>query len=418
MRSKECIAMILAGGQGNRLGILTRNNAKPAVPFGGKYRIIDFTLSNCTNSGIDTVGVLTQYRPLKLNSYIGTGQPWDLDRINGGVYVLPPFVRGKLGEWYKGTGNAIYQNIEFIEQYDPELLLVLSGDHIYKMDYSLMIEYHKRKNADSTIAVIQVPWEDTDRFGIMNIKDDCEIYEFEEKPKVAKSNLASMGVYVFTWQVLKKYLIGDEKDQKSDHDFGKNIIPAMIEGGQNMYAYPFKGYWKDVGTVQSLWEANMDLLESPAKFDLCDGGWRIYGRNPVQPPHYIGPGASVKMAIVAEGSIVYGYVEHSVIFAGAYIDKGAEVRDSIVMPYARIGRNTRVSNSIITERVVIRDDCEIGARTKDQEGGRCPGITVIGEGIVIPDRTLVGEGVMFDDSHVLIMGENAGEPGKKGERAV
>lgn len=415
MRKKECIAMLLAGGQGNRLGILTKNVAKPAVPFGGKYRIIDFTLSNCTNSGIDTVGVLTQYRPLKLNSYIGTGQPWDLDRLDGGVYILPPFVKGKMGEWYKGTANAICQNIEFIEQYNPVYLLVLSGDHIYKMDYSLMVEYHKDKKADATIAVIEVPWGEAGRFGIMNTKEDGLIYEFDEKPKNPKNNMASMGVYIFTWEVLKKYLCEDEKEQKSDHDFGKNVIPKMLENGQSMYAYPFGGYWKDVGTIQSLWEANMDLLESPPRFDLYDDNWRIYGRNPMEPPHYIAACARVKRSIIAEGSVVYGNVEHSVIFSGVFIDKDAEIRDSIIMPYARIGKNTKILNSIITEGVKIGDECEVGGQGDGHGKSNTPGVTVIGENIVIPPKTVIGENVMLDDPWMPLGGPRAEETVNKKE---
>lgn len=397
MRRKECIAMLLAGGQGNRLGILTKNLAKPAVPFGGKYRIIDFTLSNCTNSGIDTVGVLTQYRPLKLNSYIGTGQPWDLDRLNGGVFILPPYVKGKGGEWYKGTANAIYQNIEFIEQYNPKYILVLSGDHIYKMDYSKMIDYHKKNNADATIAVIEVPWDEASRFGIMNTKEDGQIYEFEEKPKNPKNNLASMGIYVFTWEKLRNYLISDDHEAKSEHDFGKNIIPQMLNDGQKMQAYPFEGYWKDVGTIQSLWEANMDLLETPPIFDLYDDTARIYGRNPVEAPHYIAAEAKVKKCIIAEGCNVYGSVEHSVLFSGVFVGKGSIVKDSIIMPNTKIGNNVKITNCIIAEKTVIEDGCEIGK----PNNGKASGITVIGENIVIPAKTLIGENVMLDDPWVL-----------------
>lgn len=392
MRPRECIAMLLAGGQGNRLGILTKNVAKPAVPFGGKYRIIDFTLSNCINSGIDTVGVLTQYRPLKLNAYIGNGQPWDMDMFDGGVSVLPPYMRGKVGEWYKGTANAIYQNIEFVEQYNPVYVIVLSGDHIYKMDYSPIIEYHKEKDADATIGVIQVPWEETSRFGIMNTRDDGSIYEFEEKPRVAKSNKASMGIYVFTWDVLKKYLCEDEKDPKSSHDFGKNIIPRMLLEGMKIFAYPFNGYWKDVGTIQSLWEANMDLLEFPPKFNIDDPSWRIYSRNFGEPPHYIASCASVKRSIIGEGCMIYGDVEHSVIFSGVYIKKGAVIRNSIIMPNSIIEENAKINCSIIAEEVRIGGGSEINYENMLKDAGGCcqPDIVVIGHNAVIKPESKIG----------------------------
>ena len=292
------IAMLLAGGQGSRLGLLTKVMAKPAVPFGGRYRIIDFPLSNCTNSGIDTVGVLTQYQPLELNSYIGSGQPWDLDLSGGGVFVLPPYVSGSEGRWYSGTANAIYQNMSFIEQYDPEYVLILSGDHIYKMDYSLMLDAHIRKNADITIAVRPVPWKNASSFGIMNADEDGRIFEFEEKPKEPKSNLASMGVYIFTWSMLKKYLTEDNANPESDNDFGKNIIPAMLKDGRRLYAYAFEDYWKDVGTIASLWEAHMDLLKQPPEFNLNDHRWPIYARTPVMPPHYVGPEAKVNNCLI------------------------------------------------------------------------------------------------------------------------
>lgn len=401
MRARECIAMLLAGGQGNRLGILTKNVAKPAVPFGGKYRIIDFTLSNCINSGIDTVGVLTQYRPLKLNAYIGNGQPWDMDMIDGGVAVLPPYMKGKVGEWYKGTANAIYQNIEFVEQYSPEYVIVLSGDHIYKMDYSTIIEYHREKGADSTIGVIQVPWEEASRFGIMNTRDDGSIYEFEEKPKSPKSNKASMGIYVFTWDILKKYLYEDEADSKSSHDFGKNIIPRMLREGMKLFAFPFKGYWKDVGTIQSLWEANMDLLEFPPKFDIDDPAWRIYSRNPAEPPHYIASCSSVKRSIIGEGCLVYGDVEHSVIFSGVYINEGAKIRDSIIMPNSTIGKNASINCSIISEEVSIGDGCKINCES-DIKGADCScqsDIAVIGHNAVIKPGTIIGNKTVIDDEY-------------------
>ena len=300
--------MLLAGGQGSRLGVLTQKVAKPAIPYGGKYRIIDFPLSNCTNSGIDTVGVLTQYQPLELNAYIGSGAPWDLDISNGGVFVLPPYQKGKSGEWYRGTANAIYQNIAFIEQYNPDYVLILSGDHIYKMDYNAMLNYHIRHGADATIAVREVPWEEASRFGIMNTDSDDRIIEFEEKPKNPKSNKASMGVYIFTWSKLRQYLENDEGDKKSNNDFGKNIIPNMLADKQVLVAYSFNGYWKDVGTIESLWEANMDLLETPMPIDMHDKRWRIYAKNPGMAPHYIAKGATVHDTLITEGCEVYGNV--------------------------------------------------------------------------------------------------------------
>lgn len=402
MRSKECIAMLLAGGQGNRLGVITKNLAKPAVPFGGKYRIIDFTLSNCTNSGIDTVGVLTQYRPLRLNSYLGIGQSYDLDRMDGGVTVLPPYQKGKNLEWYKGTANAIKQNIEFIEQYDPEYVLVLSGDHIYKMDYSLMLDFHKKNNAAATIAVIDVPLEEASRFGIMNTNENGIVIEFDEKPKKPKSTKASMGIYVFNWQQLKKYLIEDDEDPKSSHDFGKNIIPNMIANGEKLVAYPFKGYWKDVGTIKSLWEANMDLLENTPRFDLYDAKWRIYSKNPIMPPHYIANGAVVKGCIIAEGSMIYGSVENSVIFTSVKVGIGSEIKDSIIMPNVKIGKNVKIRNTIIAEGAVIEDNCEIGygegESVNDEMKALCEGITVIGEFIKITSKVKIGANIMVDEN--------------------
>ena len=312
---KEWIAMLLAGGQGSRLYALTRNVAKPAVPFGGKYRIIDFPLSNCVNSGIDTVGVLTQYQPLELNEYIGNGQPWDLDRIHGGVYVLPPYQKISNSNWYTGTANAIYQNINFINRYDPSYVVILSGDHIYKMDYSKMLEFHKEKQADCTIAVMEVPWEEASRFGIMACDEDKKIYEFAEKPKEPKSNLASMGIYIFTWSKLKKYLEEDEANPDSENDFGKNVIPAMLQNGERMYAYAFEGYWKDVGTIDSLWEANMDLLDPNVPLDLYDDSWKIYARNPVMPPQYVADGAVTQNAMISEGCYVEATAETALLRA-------------------------------------------------------------------------------------------------------
>lgn len=387
---KECIAMLLAGGQGSRLGVLTKNLAKPAVPFGGKYRIIDFTLSNCINSGIDTVGVLTQYQPLVLNGYIGNGQPWDLDRLHGGVSILPPFIRGKAGEWYKGTANAIYQNIHFIESYNPEYVLVLSGDHIYKMDYARMLAHHEETRADCTIAVIEVPRAEASRFGIMNVNPDGTIYEFEEKPKNPKSNKASMGIYIFTWAKLKRFLVEDEADPRSANDFGKNIIPEMLEAGQRMVAWPFSGYWKDVGTVESLWQANMDLL-MPNLLNLTDSSWRIYSRNPVKPPHYVSPESSVRRSMLTEGSEVYGSVEDSVIFHGVKVSRGAHVRGSIVMPDAVIGEGACVFDAIVGEGAVVGPGAKVGLCDAPE------GIAVVGGGLKVGRGAVVAAGAMVEE---------------------
>ncbi len=388
MRKKQIVAMLLAGGQGSRLGILTSNMAKPAVPFGGKYRIIDFPLSNCVNSDIDTVGVLTQYQPLELNSYIGNGQHWDLDRINGGVFVLPPYVKGKGGQWYSGTANAIYQNQMFVDQYDPKYVLILSGDHIYKMDYNAMLHYHKQQKAGCTIAVFQVPLAEAHRFGIMNADEDGRIVSFDEKPKEPKSDLASMGVYIFDWPLLKKYMQEDAEDPASENDFGQNIIPAMLEQGERMFAYSFHGYWKDVGTIGSLWAANMDLLEEPPLLDLYDPAWRIYSRNPILPPHYVSPEAKVERSLVTEGCEVYGRVQHSVLFAGAHVAEGAEVYDSVIMPGARIHAGAKVYKSIIDERAVIGRNCIVGDTLRE-------GITV--DNTLTGDITLVGYDMSIPD---------------------
>jgi glucose-1-phosphate adenylyltransferase len=360
MRSKECVAMLLAGGEGRRLGVLTNNLAKPAVHFGGKYRIIDFTLSNCTNSGIDTVGVLTQYQPLVLNTYIGIGSPWDLDRKYGGVTVLPPFMEQKGGDWYKGTANAIYRNIAFIEQYDPEYVLVISGDHIYKMDYDLMLNYHKSKKADATIAVIEVKWEEASRFGLMSVDAENTIVEFNEKPKEPKSNLASMGVYIFNWKALKAYLIKDEENPESSKDFGKDLIPLMLKDQARMFAYSFQGYWKDVGTIESLWEANMDLLDNDNELNLYDKNWRIYSVNPYQPAQYIAPTAVLKRSLVNEGCAVFGEVDHSVLFYGVQIGEGSVIRDSVIMPNVKIGNNVTIHKAIIGENTIVEDGAQIG----------------------------------------------------------
>lgn len=353
MAKKKCIAMLLAGGQGSRLCSLTTNIAKPAVPFGGKYRIIDFTLSNCTNSGIDTVGVLTQYQPLLLHSYIGIGSAWDLDRRNGGVTVLPPYSVSSGVKWYEGTANAIYQNINYIEQYDPDYVLVLSGDHIYKMDYGKMLDYHMMKNADVTISVIEVPWSEASRFGIMNTNEQMEIIEFEEKPKNPKNNLASMGIYIFNWPLLKEYLQMDNANPHSSHDFGKDVIPLLLRKRKRLVAYPFKGYWKDVGTVKSLWEANMDLLDEKNELDLFDHSWRIYSVNPNQPPQYISDEAVVVHSLVNEGCVVEGNVEHSILFQGVHVQKGAMVKDCVIMPDAVIGEGVYIERAIVPPNIEI-----------------------------------------------------------------
>lgn len=385
MRRTECLAMILAGGQGSRLGALTKKIAKPAVPFGGKYRIIDFPLSNCHNSGINTVGILTQYQPLALHNYIGNGGAWDLDRKDGGVFILPPYAREKGAEWYKGTADAIYQNTNFIEMVEPEYVLILSGDHIYTMDYSWMIEYHKMKKADATIGVIEVPWEEASRFGIMDTAENGRITEFQEKPAKPMSNLASMGIYVFNWSFLKSYLEEDAKDSLSSHDFGKNIIPKMLNSDSKMFAYAFDGYWKDVGTIDSLWEANMDLLKDKPDLDLHDPDWRVFAVNPAMPPHFIAKNAKVKGSLISEGAMIYGEVENSVIFSGVKIAKGAKVVNSVVMPFTTIGTNSYV------DKAVIGQNCEIcaGAKVGMDNGS----IIVVPEGDVVVAEAATGKQV-------------------------
>lgn len=360
MFKKEMLAMILAGGQGSRLGIFTKTLAKPAVPFGGKYRIIDFVLSNCSNSGIDTVGVLTQYRPLILNTHIGIGSPWDLDRKSGGVSILAPYMREKEGSWYRGTAHAIYQNIHFIEKYDPEYVLILSGDHIYKMDYNKMLDYHKQKRSKATIAVLEVSMEEATRFGIMNTTSDDRIYEFEEKPEKPKSNLASMGVYIFNWSELKKYLVDGEKDKSSD-DFGKDIIPKMLADEVDMFAYRFSGYWKDVGTVESLWEANMDLIDPNNPLNLHDKNWRIYSVNPGMPPHYLGEEAKVNYSLVTEGCAIYGQVEKSILFFGVEVHAQAKISDSVIMSNVIVEEGAVIEKAIIGEGAVIRKGVHLSA---------------------------------------------------------
>lgn len=397
---QEVVAMLLAGGQGSRLGVLTKNLAKPAVPFGGKYRIIDFPLSNCVNSGIETVGVLTQYQPLELNEYIGSGQPWDLDSMNAGVHVLPPYQKSKKSDWYKGTANAITQNIPFIERYDPDYVVVLSGDHIYKMDYSKMIAFHKENNADVTIAVQQVPMAEASRFGILNTNEDDSIYEFDEKPKKPKNDLANMGIYVFSWQKLKKYLLADDDDPKSSNDFGKNVLPAMLNAGERMFAYRFEGYWKDVGTIDSLWESNMDLLNPKIPLDLNDSEWRIYSRNPVMPPQYVAKEAKVQNSLIAEGSNVYGEIDFSVLFAGVYVAPGAVVKDSIIMPGARIEEGACVQYAIVAEDAVVGKNSVVGKRPEDMENKDDWGVAVIGPRCKLPPNSKVAPKAMIDAEEV------------------
>ncbi|MFK9095210.1 glucose-1-phosphate adenylyltransferase [Bacillus salipaludis] len=365
MGKKKCVAMLLAGGKGSRLNSLTKDLAKPAVPFGGKYRIIDFTLSNCANSGIDTVGVLTQYQPLLLNSYIGIGSAWDLDRKDGGVTVLPPYSESSEVKWYTGTASAIYQNLNYLKQYQPEYVLILSGDHIYKMNYESMLEYHIEKRADVTISLIEVPWVEASRFGIMNTSDDMRIVEFDEKPSNPKNNLASMGIYIFSWNILKEYLEMDERNPDSSHDFGKDVIPLLLEENKKLFAYPFKGYWKDVGTVQSLWEANMDLLGEDCELDLFDHDWRIYSVNPNQPPQYISSDAIVRESLINEGCTIDGEVDKSVLFQGVTIGKGSMIKESVIMPDAIIGNNCLIEKAIVPSDVKIPDGTVI--RSFDDE---------------------------------------------------
>lgn len=400
MRKKKMIAMLLAGGQGSRLGVLTKSMAKPAVPFGGKYRIIDFPLSNCVNSDIDTVGVLTQYEPLALNAYLGSGQPWDLDRMNGGVFVLPPYVSGSEGQWYSGTANAVCQNIPFIDQYDPEYVLILSGDHIYKMDYAKMLRAHEENGADATIAVLTVPMEEASRFGIMNTDENGRITEFEEKPKVPKSNKASMGIYIFNWRILRPYLLDDDADKASSHDFGKNIIPKLLSSGAALYAYGFEGYWKDVGTIRSLWEANMDLLGAEPEFRLADKDWRIYSKSPAMPPHYIGGEAEVKNSLVSEGCVVYGKVEKSVLFTGVHIGKAAVIRDSIIMPNAVIGDGATIEKAIIGEGSAIGANAHVGAERLPEDGeyntALTGDITLVANSVNVPEGKRIPVGKIVE----------------------
>ena len=397
MIKKKCVAMLLAGGQGSRLGVLTGKIAKPAVPYGGKYRIIDFPLSNCTNSGIDTVGILTQYKPLELNDYVGSGKPWDLDRLNGGVHILPPYQGQKGGDWYKGTANAIYQNLEFIERYNPEYVLILSGDHIYKMDYSKMIEQHEATGAACTISVLEVSLEEASRFGIMNTNPDGSIYEFEEKPKKPKSRLASMGIYLFTWEKLKKYLTEDNENPDSDNDFGKNVIPLMLSRGELMMVYRFNDYWKDVGTVDSLWEANLDLLNPKINLNLSDENWRIYSRSVALPPQYISESAKVEHSLVTDGCEVCGKLDYSILFENVTVEQGASVEYSLVMPGAVIKRGASVKYAIIAENTVIEENAQVGV-DPEQISPEDFGITVIGSGVVVGSGAKVGAKQMITEN--------------------
>ncbi len=397
-KKTECIAMLLAGGQGSRLGVLTKNIAKPAVPYGGKYRIIDFPLSNCVNSGIYTVGVLTQYQPLELNDYIGNGGPWDLDRADGGVHILSPYQQIQGTEWYKGTANAIYQNIQFIDRYNPEYVAVLSGDHIYKMDYAKMLQFHKDKDAACTIAMLEVPWEEASRFGLMFTDDDGKITAFEEKPKNPKSNKASMGVYMFTWSKLRQYLIDDENDPNSSNDFGKNVIPAMHEAGEKLFAYGFDGYWKDVGTIDSLWEANLDLLNPKVNIDLSDTTWKIYGRGAASAPQYIADSAVVENSIVTAGSEIEGKIDYSVLFNDVTVEDGAFVDYSIVMPGAVIKKGAVVQYAMVAENAVIEEGAVVGENPEKCENLEAWGVSVVGPGVTVGKNAKVKAQSMISEN--------------------
>ena len=394
MIRKEMIAMLLAGGQGSRLGVLTSDVAKPAVAFGGKYRIIDFPLSNCVNSGIDTVGVLTQYQPLRLNTHIGIGIPWDLDRNHGGVTVLPPYEKSDNSEWYSGTANAIYQNLNYIDSYQPEYVLILSGDHIYKMNYEVMLDFHKENNADVTIAAMPVPWEEASRFGLVITDENKQITEFEEKPANPRSNLASMGIYIFTWSRLREALIEDSKVHP-DSDFGNHIIPRMLEEGQTMYAYRFKGYWKDVGTIESYWQANMELIRTLPDFNLYEDFWKIYTNTDHQPPQYTGPEGNIKTSIVADGCEVYGQVYNSILGPNVIVKKGAVIRDSIIMGDTVIGENSQLDRCIIDEDSHVGDNVKIGVGDNIENEMKPKiyntGITVVGHMTTIPNNVVIGK---------------------------
>ena len=392
---KEMIAMLLAGGQGSRLYALTQKLAKPAVPFGGKYRIIDFPLSNCVNSGIDTVGILTQYQPLALNEYIGNGQPWDLDRLYGGVHVLPPYQKATNSDWYKGTANAIYQNLSFIERYDPEYVIILSGDQICKQDYSEFLKFHKEKNAEFSVAVMEVPWEEASRFGLMVADENDKITEFQEKPKNPKSNLASMGIYIFNWDILKKYLTEDEEDPNSENDFGNNIIPNLLRDNRDMYAYRFSGYWKDVGTISSLWEANMEVLDPEnSGIDLFEDDWKIYSRNSGMTGHKISAGAVVEDSMITDGCRVKGTVKHSILFAGVTVEKGAVVEDAVVMGGTVIKSGAVVRHCIVGENVTLGENVVVGA----MPDGDSKGVATIGPDVIVGDGAKIGPNAMVSNN--------------------
>ena len=400
MVKKKCVAMILAGGQGSRLGALTQNVAKPAVSFGAKYKIIDFVLSNCSNSGFDTVGILTQYQPLDLNTYVGNGQPWDLDVIDGGVFILPPYMSAEKGEWYKGTANAIYQNLNFISRFDPVYVLILSGDHIYKMDYSKMLDKHIENNADCTIATITVPWEEASRFGILSADETGRITEFAEKPKVPKSNQASMGIYIFNWKTLKEELIKDEAKVGSSNDFGKDIIPTMLNNGQRLFIFGFKGYWKDVGTISSLWEANMDLLDDGCELDINDPTWPIMARTTASRPHFIDSRASVINSMVTEGCEINGDVKHSIIFHNVKIGKNSKVTDSIIMNNVVIGDNVIINNAVVGDDAIIENNVRINSKGVDTpeyvNTKICSnGLSLIGTGVKVGKGVKIGKHSMI-----------------------
>lgn len=396
---KECVAMLLAGGQGSRLYVLTGDMAKPAVPFGGKFRIIDFPLSNCTNSGIDTVGVLTQYRPLELNGYIGNGQPWDLDRMVGGVHILPPYQSATGATWYKGTANAICQNIGFVDLYNPDYVAVLSGDHIYKMDYSDMLRRHKESGADCTISVMEVPWQEASRFGIMSVDETDTITEFAEKPKEPKSNLASMGIYIFTWSKLRTYLLADDADPTSENDFGKNVIPAMLAAGEKMVAYRFEGYWKDVGTLVSLWDANMDMLSPGSGLNLLDKSWPIYSRVPSCPPAFFAASADVGNSAVAKGCSIRGEVKNSVLSYNTSVGEGAEVSYSVLMPGAVVEAGAKVQYAILGENAVVGAGAQVGAGPETATDSDTWGVAVLGPKTCVAEGEIVGAGVLLDRTH-------------------
>ncbi len=401
MGRTDVVAMILAGGQGARLGVLTKRIAKPAVPFGSRYRIIDFPLSNCVNSGIEIVGVLSQYQPLALNTYVGNGHPWDLDRNNAGAYILPPYQRSGKSDWYKGTANAIYQNKDFIDDNNPKYVVILSGDHIYKMDYAAMLKQHIAKGADATVAVYEVPWEEAPRFGILNTEGDDSIYEFEEKPAEPKSNLASMGVYIFTWDVLRAALIKDEADPNSNNDFGKNIIPMLLSEGKKLFAYRFSGYWKDVGTISSLWETNMDILDKPEEINLVDRSWKIFSRNPVKPSHFIGKDGRVKSSALTDGCRIHGDVEHSVLSESVIVEKGAVVKDCVLLPGVVVKEGAHIERCIVDFGTVIGKNVKAGPNVE----GECAytnhkicsqGITVFERGLIIKDNAVIPANSMID----------------------